>query len=84
MWFTEVVGQRIGRITASGQITEFPVPPGTFPIGITIGPGFHDVWFTEVGPSKVGRIAVCDAAQFRLDCANAIRVLRDPRHQPRP
>jgi len=81
-WFDEVVGQRIGRITADGTITEFPLPAGTYPNPIAIGPEARDIWFGEPFNHKVDRMVVCQAPQFRVPCANATRVLRDPRHQP--
>ncbi len=45
MWFTEA--DKIGRITPSGEITEFPLPtPDSAPMGITTGPD-GNLWFTE-------------------------------------
>jgi streptogramin lyase len=82
MWFDEVVGQRIGRIAADGTITEFALPPGTFPIPIATGPGARDIWFGEPFNHKIDRMDVCAAPQFRLECGLAARVLRDPRHFP--
>src|SRR5262249_41376545 len=38
LWFTEQVGNQIGRITTDGKITEFPVPTANSgPLGITLG-----------------------------------------------
>jgi len=50
-WFTEYFKDRIGRMTPSGEITEFPV--GSRPLGITSGPD-GNLWFA--GGAKVGRI----------------------------
>jgi streptogramin lyase len=67
IWFTEIpVGftspepaGRIGRITPTGQITEFTLPSaGSEPRGITPGPD-GNLWFTENGPAggrNIGRI----------------------------
>lgn len=70
LWFTEIgdnlhhfpgsveviEGNKIGRITPKGQITEFPVPTfDSFPDGITTGPD-GALWFTENSGNKVGRI----------------------------
>src|SRR5690242_18694640 len=44
VWFSEYTGLQIGRITPSGEITEFP-SGGTD--GITLGPD-GNVWFTSV------------------------------------
>ncbi len=39
LWFTEFLGNKIGRITTSGVITEFMIPTSSgFPQGITTGP----------------------------------------------
>src|SRR5262245_19228056 len=56
LWFTETTGNRIGRITPAGVITEFPLPTaGSLPSGITTGPD-RNLWFTEPGNAKIGRI----------------------------
>jgi len=59
LWFTEsglVGGNKIGRITPAGVITEFPIPGGKqdpfalgAPFGITAGPD-NNLWFTRRGP----------------------------------
>src|SRR5207245_11434516 len=63
LWFTEDSGNKIGRITPAGVITEFPLPPNlncppngiNSPLGITAGPD-GNLWFTESYGHKVGRI----------------------------
>ncbi len=60
LWFYEVGGSAIGRITTSGVVTEFPLPAkGSSSLGrfkwITTGPD-GNLWFTENLRSKVGRI----------------------------
>jgi streptogramin lyase len=56
VWFTELIGNRIGRITPSGEITEFPVPTANSePIAITNGPD-GNLWFAEQDGEKIGRI----------------------------
>jgi virginiamycin B lyase len=47
LWFTELHGNKIGRITTSGVITEFPVTT-SFPDGITVGPD-GNLWFALEG-----------------------------------
>src|ERR1700733_6051644 len=57
LWFTENSGNKIGRITTAGAITEYPIPtPSSQPTGITSGPD-GAVWFTEDSGNKIGRIA---------------------------
>jgi streptogramin lyase len=56
LWFTEYTGDKIGRITPDGTITEFDVPTAAAgPNTITAGPD-GNVWFTEVGGNRVARI----------------------------
>jgi virginiamycin B lyase len=56
MWFTESNGNKIGRITLDGVITEFPVPTaGSGPYGICLGPD-KNIWFTERFADKIGRL----------------------------
>ena len=55
LWFTESTGDRIGRITPSGVVTEFAA-------GITAGASHADIalapdgnmWFTERARSRIG------------------------------
>jgi streptogramin lyase len=54
LWFTEALGNKIGRITTAGTITEFPITPGSGPTGITAGPD-GALWFTE-SAGNIGRI----------------------------
>lgn len=53
MWFTEGVGGRIGRITTTGVVTEFPIPTANGG-EITTGPD-GALWFVA-GRGKIGRI----------------------------
>ena len=47
LWFTEDVGNRIGRITTAGVVTEFPFRRASSePVGIAAGPD-GNLWFTE-------------------------------------
>jgi streptogramin lyase len=47
MWFTEFWTNRIGRLTTSGTLTEFPIPqPDSAPRGIVTGPD-GNIWFVE-------------------------------------
>jgi streptogramin lyase len=55
LWFTEQVANKIGRMTTTGDLTEFPLPPGRGPMGICAGPD-GNVWFTEYNGARIGRI----------------------------
>ena len=75
LWFTEVSGPNIGRITPSGSITEFAVPPNSnFPqtVDITNGPG-GNLWFTDSGNDAVGEITMSGAVtEFPIPTANSV------------
>ena len=56
LWFGEHVGQKIGRITPQGHITEFDLlAPNAGPNGMILGPD-GNVWFSETEVSAIGRI----------------------------
>ena len=74
LWFTEQVG-KIGRITPSGTITEFTLPPTTMTtfttlaFGITSGPD-GNLWFTEPNQNQIGRITPSGTiAEFSIPTA---------------
>lgn len=62
LWFTEVTGNKIGRITTTGTITEFSsgLSAGAQPREIVAGPD-GNLWFTETGTDKIGRITTAGA-----------------------
>ena len=56
LWFTEQAGNKIGRISTSGGVTEFTIPtPNSYPFGITAGPD-SALWYTVGSSTGVGRI----------------------------
>ena len=57
LWFTEYDGDRIGRITPAGVVTEFSagITAGAGPRGIAAGPD-GNLWFTEFAGDRIGRI----------------------------
>src|SRR5271169_830436 len=57
LWFTEANGNRIGRITPAGVVTEFSagLTPESFPSGIAAGPD-GNLWFAEYFGNRIGRI----------------------------
>jgi virginiamycin B lyase len=72
LWFTELAGNKIGRVTTAGVITEFAVPTnGGQPTGIVAGPD-GALWFTEAGASKIGRITTAGVVtEFPIPTANS-------------
>ena len=77
LWFTENRAQKIGRITTSGQITEFTLTSGNSPVGITVGPD-GALWFAET--SKIGRITTTgQITEFPLPTSNvAVGITKGP------
>jgi hypothetical protein len=55
LWFTEWDAGRIGRITTTGVITEYPVPAAYHGGGITVGPD-GALWFTGATSDFAGYI----------------------------
>jgi virginiamycin B lyase len=58
LWFTEFLGNKIGRITLRGDVTEFAVPTSSGgPSSIVTGPD-RNLWFTEFAASKIARMTI--------------------------
>jgi len=56
LWFTEALGNKIGRITTDGKIREMPIPKrNVLPVAIVAGPD-GALWFTEHLNGAIGRI----------------------------
>jgi streptogramin lyase len=56
LWFTIPYGNKIGRITTAGAVTEYSLPTNqSGPAGITAGPN-GALWFTESCGNKIGTI----------------------------
>lgn len=55
LWFTELWGDNVAKITTSGAITEYALPKNTQPEGITAGPD-GNMWFAEFFSGPIGRI----------------------------
>ncbi len=75
LWFTEQTGNKIGRMTTTGAITEFPVPTaGSTLRTITTGAD-GNLWFTEGTGNKIGRITPAgEITEFAIPTAGS-----DPR-----
>jgi virginiamycin B lyase len=60
IWYT--AGNKVGRITTSGTATEYTLPAGSFPEGITTGPD-GALYITEAGTNKIARLTT-DLASY--------------------
>jgi hypothetical protein len=72
-WFTENAGNKIGRITTSGLITnEYPIPTANSgPQAIAVGPD-SALWFTESTGNKIGRISTSGViTEYPIPTANS-------------
>ena len=59
LWFTQFdsLAHRIGRVTTSGAVTEFPLPGDRGPLGIAPGPDAR-LWLTEQKTNTIGRMTL--------------------------
>jgi streptogramin lyase len=57
IWFVEWGGQKVGRITTAGVITEFPIANAQALLGIASGPD-GNLWFTDQTAGTVGHISI--------------------------
>jgi virginiamycin B lyase len=70
MWFTEAIG-KIGRVTADGTFTEYPLSNGRSPHQITLGPD-DKLWFTDPAGNDIGRISTAGViTEFSINTANS-------------
>lgn len=75
IWFTELQGNRIGRLTPSnGAIVEYPIPTANSqPMGIAVAPD-GTVWFVERAGNKIARFkpATSTFDEFAYPVAGAL------------
>ena len=67
LWFTEFTGEKIGRITTTGAITEFAIAGAQSLVGLASGPD-GNIWFTDQFTGVVGHINTSGGSlkQFHL------------------
>ena len=54
LWFVELAANKVAKVTTSGSIFEFPLPPGTQPGSITAGPD-GNIWVAG-GDNRVTKV----------------------------
>lgn len=58
LWFTHKTGNKIGRITTQGVVTDYAVPTASSsPFGITVGAD-GNLYFTQQTGNRVGRVVL--------------------------
>ena len=79
LWFTEIAGNKIGRITTTGEISEFSIPtPKSQPYSIAAGPD-GNLWFVEFTGNKIGRITPSGTiTEFEIPTADSQPVAISP------
>jgi streptogramin lyase len=72
LWFTELRGNRIARMTTAGAVTEFPIPTANSqPDDMDVGPD-GNLWFAEVLGNRIGRITTDGAiTEFLVPTPNS-------------
>jgi virginiamycin B lyase len=72
LWFTESLGNKIGRITTTGVINEYPIPTAnSYALSIAAGPD-GALWFTEAYGNKIGRATVSGSiAEYTIPTAGS-------------
>ena len=63
LWFTEFRGDKIGRITPRGALTEFAIPVPGF-TGLIVAASDGALWFQEYGHLEIGRVTVNGTVQM--------------------
>src|SRR5260370_16898532 len=56
MWFSEAAGNRIGRMTMDGKVTEFRIPSHDSQPRATVTHPDGSIWFVETSTNALGRI----------------------------
>ena len=73
-WFTERTGNALGEIIDDGDLStiiEHPLPAGSGPFEIALGPDNH-VWFAEVDSGKLGVVANINGPIIEFTIPNAL------------
>jgi virginiamycin B lyase len=72
LWFADSGTNAIGRMTASGQLHEYPIPTANSGVmNIALAPD-GGMWFTEANANKIGRIDTSgNIYEFNVPTANA-------------
>ncbi|MGZ3497672.1 MAG: Vgb family protein [Vulcanimicrobiaceae bacterium] len=77
LYFTEQAVSKIGKISTSGTVTEYPIPSAssapTAPVGITSAPD-NNLWFTNSATSTVGFMSTAGtfgATEYPTNTPNA-------------
>jgi virginiamycin B lyase len=68
-WFTENLGNKIGRLNGVGSIVEYTIPTASSSPGAIIRGEQNDLWFVEEGAHKLGRVRLTLPGDVNGDAA---------------
>lgn len=74
LWFTENNVAKIGRLTLSGQMTEYPLSPATSATGLVTALD-NNLYFADPAQNQIGRISGISpgtVTEFAIPTANAL------------
>ena len=57
LWFVEIIAGQVGRITADGEIREFPLPDRVAKPHAIIADPAGGCWFTESAANRIGHVS---------------------------
>jgi streptogramin lyase len=73
VWFTENNIAKLGRLTTSGSMTEYPLAPATSASGLVVGLD-NNLYFADAAQNKFGQFnpLTLKVAEFNIPTANAM------------
>ena len=78
IWFTEIDGNNVGKITPDGKLTEYPLPiRSAKPQGIVVAAD-GSAWFAESNATRIGRITPAGSLTEFHTAADPFRVCASP------
>jgi len=81
LWFTEQRGDKVGRITTAGEVTEFPLAAGALP-GPIVAAADGALWFSERNTDTIARMTTGGVVTQRFPLAlnaDPLALLAGPR-----
>jgi virginiamycin B lyase len=56
LWFADYGNDKVGTISTSGTVNEYPLPAGVSPLGIAVGSD-GNLWVSCTGPSEIVKVS---------------------------
>jgi virginiamycin B lyase len=77
MWFTENTVAKMGRLTLTGQMQEYPLAPATNATALVVG-GDNNLYFLDPAHNAMGSFVPAPpftVTEFKIPTANALATL---------